>query len=202
MKDIKFYITDSWQQIARKVKKQVYPIGARKTIELCNGQQHDLILLDYRDNHAVFGFATLIARMPAESVPWPDSKIRQWLNTDFLTLLPEDFKAALSLYNSVSAIANNQLLLSADLCFLPSAAEVFGPIIKKKLPTLEGQQFLYFSHWENRTRGFLGKNSGSRWMTRTLTTKANGAIASVKAGGQISSSQPDILLGVCPSFLV
>ena len=171
MSQTDFAITDSWDKVSHKIKKgRPYPIGAKKTFCLNNGQLVEAVLLDYRNDHAIFGFSAIIA---------PTLSVENFSNNGY-----------------------GKLIKTTDLLFLPSASEVFGELVRKTLPLNEGQLFAYFSDWEQRVRGYYGKPGGRRWLTRTRTTRANGAFCVVKGNGQISSAQPCRTVGICPCFVV
>lgn len=155
---------------------KILPIGATKEITLKNGEKYALQVADRKGEYPILCFKDLYGNNENGGRSMNDThtteggyaktKMREWLNSDFFELLPDDLKEFI--VPTKIKVGNKTV---DDKVFLASEYEVFG---KKENGTCkEGEQFELFTDWHNRIAGYPDGEYGRWYWLRTTASSSH-----------------------------
>ena len=197
----------SWTEIKNEIKSGnadgFFKIGDVIPIELKNGESVKLVVAainHYEVNQVVFIFDNLVGKHnineeDANTGGWRDCKMRDYLNYEFIELLPDELKAVISARTIVQRI-NGKNYLSTDKLWLPSTTEVGG----KCAADIGDVAFPIFSGERSRVREFNGETYW--WWLRSPNVSDTTYFWYVYGYGGVSSLYASDAGGVCPCFSI
>lgn len=179
------------------------PLGATKEITLKNGEKYILQVADRKDKYPILCFKDLYGNNENGGRSMNDthtteggyakSKIREWLNSDFFELLPDDLREFI--VPTTIKVGNKTV---DDMVFLASEYEIFG---KRENGTgKEGVQFELFADWHNRIAGYPDGEYGRWYWLRTPASSTSFCLC--YGDGGACCNYAGISYGVRPFFSI
>lgn len=193
----------SWDEICG-TPAELFTLGATKNITLKNGEQY-AVQVTHRKGGLMLSFKDLygneenggkaINEQKDYERNYEDCDVRKWLNSEFLTLLPDD----LVKHIVPAEIASNSKVLK-DKVFIPSEMEVFG---KDEYGNCkEGEQLELYADWHNRISGYADGQYGRWWWLRTKSKAGGSYFCGVSGYGCAYFFYVTDSCGVRPHFLI
>lgn len=193
----------SWDEVCAQPAES-FLLGATKIITLKNGEPY-AVQVTNRKGGLMLSFKELYGdnenggRAINESKDYErnyeDSDIRKWLNSEFLSLLPDN----LVKHIVPAEIASNGKTLN-DKVFIPSEIEVFG---KDEYGNCkEGKQLELYEDWHNRIAGYADGQYGRWWWLRTKSKAGGSYFCYVYYRGGAYYDNVSASYGVRPHFLI
>lgn len=144
------------------------------------------------------------------AIGWKILNLREYLNRDFIRLLPDDLAKAIVpvvKYFAAADIRDTCILeKTIDRVFLPSESEVFGKV--QLATTVEGTQYEWFKDWKNRIKSYSCDDGygiyGQNWLLRSIMNYHDDSICAVNGTGKVCYQCINVPApnGVCPCFAI
>lgn len=146
--------------------------------------------------------AGYVHRVNTNTGGWRDCSRRDWMNNVFVNALQEDARALIKPVDKMTGMGNksDQIVITSDLAFLPSEAEVMGVETTKGLVT-EGTQYAYFKNPENRKKRQNDLVSGyDNWWTRTPAVESSEQYVYIESDGDVHTGDASGVYRIVPTF--
>ena len=159
----------------------------------------------YQNGEVIFCFRNTVGedhRMNKEWTNkggWKDCKMREYLNSEILALLPDELVEMLSPKKTIQ-IQNGSTLECEDLLFLPSEYEVHGEEIYAKYNGVDKQ----FPFYKERTNRIVVDEDGDttwRWLASPYASTTT-YFCIVTSYGDASYNSASYSFGVAPGFAI
>jgi hypothetical protein len=180
-------------------------IGDEIELALKSGTTHRVVLADRTpDGQFVFVFKDCVAERPmyentAPPVSWEMSDMRRWLNTEFLTDLPDDLAAIIEPRHIAQTVKGKEHV-TEDKIWLPSMTEVCGPREWANGDDPEETRFPIFSTERERVKDFEGETAAV-WL-RSVDAGNTSYFCFVLASGTAANNRAGFSLAVAPGFYI
>ena len=192
-------------------------IGLTKDITLKNGtsaqiqiaDKHHYQTADKKSATVAFHFITAPIDDRAINNEWTNKggwevcNMREYLNGEFLSLLPDDLLNVIvpvEIQTAGGGSLNAKIKTTVDKVFLNSEIEVFGKTIYSK--DGEGSQLEIFKNWRNRIKSYYGKEWGIWYWLRSPYSGNSTYFCGVYSDGIAHISDASASGGVCPCFAI
>lgn len=130
---------------------------------------------------------------------WRDSGMRQWLNEEFIELLPDELQKVIK-PRFISQRQGDRILESEDKLWLLSEMEIFG-ICGHSNSDEDDTQFELFKDARNRVKTYVDGTSAF-WWERSPYYYDDYHFCRVSAGGGAYRTRANISDGVVPAFII
>lgn len=130
---------------------------------------------------------------------WRDSGMRQWLNEEFIELLPDELQKVIK-PRFISQRQGDRILESEDKLWLLSEMEIFG-ICGHSNSDEDDTQFELFKDARNRVKTYVDGTS-ARWWERSPYYHDTGGFCFVGTGGIAYYNLAYRSFGVAPAFII
>lgn len=164
-------------------------------------------LLDTSDKNRDLSYSTANNNC---AVGWKILSLREYLNKDFIHLLPDDLVKAIVpvvKYFAAADIRDTRILeRTVDKVFLPSESEVFGKV--QLAITVEGTQYEWFKDWKNRIKSYSHDDGhgiyGQTWSLRSMMNYHDDSICAINGTGKVCYQEINAPgpVGICPCFAI
>ena len=132
---------------------------------------------------------------------WEVCDMREYLNGEFLSLLPDDLLNVIvpvEIQTAGGGSSSAKIKTTVDKVFLNSEIEVFGKTIYSKGG--EGSQLEIFKNWRNRIKSYYGEEWGIWYWLRSPYSGTSAYFCGVIYGGSAYTNYANYSSGVCPCF--
>lgn len=130
---------------------------------------------------------------------WRDSGMRQWLNEEFIELLPDELQKVIK-PRFISQRQGDRILESEDKLWLLSEMEIFG-ICGHSNSDEDDTQFELFKDARNRVKTYVDGTSAI-WWERSPYYSGNSNFCYVSTYGRALTYGADFSFGVAPAFII
>lgn len=130
---------------------------------------------------------------------WRDSGMRQWLNEEFIELLPDELQKVIK-PRFISQRQGDRILESEDKLWLLSEMEIFG-ICGHSNSDEDDTQFELFKDARNRVKTYVDGTSAC-WWERSPYYNYYNSFCSVNPNGRAYRGIAAFSYGVAPAFII
>lgn len=193
----------SWDEICAQ-PAELFVLGATKIITLKSGEPY-AVQVTHRKGGLMLSFKELFGseegggRAINEDKDYErnyeDCDLRKWLNSEFLSLLPDDLVKHIV---PAEIVSDGKTL--KDKIFIPSETEVFGKDEYGRCK--EGEQLELYADWHNRISGYADGQYGRWWWLRTKSKAGGSYVCGVYNSGDAGYGAVAYSGGVRPHFLI